>query len=311
MNKKENFLQSVYFKNPDYVPMTNEDILYIFTFDDIVKRENWRDRWGIEWKLEIEDMVPFPKGNPLDKIEKLEGYEFPDPDGLVLDEKVKYEISKVDRDKKLIIGNLPYLLFERAWALMGLENFMMALIDYPKACKYMLHKIASYAKKVFERYMEEYDVDGIKFSEDLGSQKALMISPVQFREFLLPEYEYIFENVIKEKKIIFFHSCGCVEDIAGDLASIGVTILNPIQASANNIEKIKRDTCGKMALYGAISTDLILRGTPEEVREETIRVLETLKPGGGYVCGPDQGFPYFPEENIKMLWKTAKEYGVY
>jgi len=159
--------------------------------------------------------------------------------------------------------------------------------------------------------MDEFDVDAISFSEDLGSQRSLLISPEQFKEFLLPEYKYIFENVVKEKKIINFHSCGCVDDIASDLASIGVTILNPIQASANNLEKIKNDTCGKIALQGGINCDLILRGTPKEVRKETIRVLEILKPGGGYICGPDQGFPNFPEENMKILWKTIKEYGLY
>jgi len=122
MNAKENFLQAIYFQKPDYVPMINEDIWYRLSFNDIVKRENWTDRWGVKWKLEIKDMVPFPKGNPLEDIEKLESYKFPNPDGLVLDEKVKYEILNVDRDKKLVIGNMAYLLFERVWALMGMEN---------------------------------------------------------------------------------------------------------------------------------------------------------------------------------------------
>ncbi len=70
MNKKENFLQAIYFQKPDYVPMTNEDIWYRFSFNNIVKRENWTDRWGVEWKLEKKDMVPFPKGNSLGACDK-------------------------------------------------------------------------------------------------------------------------------------------------------------------------------------------------------------------------------------------------
>ena len=116
---------------------------------------------------------------------------------------------------------------------MGMENFMMALIDYPDECHYLMHKIAEYDRRIFERYLD-LGMEVFSFSEDLGSQKSLMISPDLFRDFLMPEYVYIFEDVVKEKKIINFHSCGCVQDIVQDIASLGVTILNPIQAKAND-----------------------------------------------------------------------------
>jgi len=66
-----------------------------------------------------------------------------------------------------------------------------------------------------------------------------------------------------------------------------------------------------MALSGAIDTAVLATGTPAQVRAEVARVMETLKPGGGYICGPDQGIPGIPEENIVALWATAKEIGRY
>jgi uroporphyrinogen decarboxylase len=66
-----------------------------------------------------------------------------------------------------------------------------------------------------------------------------------------------------------------------------------------------------MALVGGIDTDLLLRGTPEDVKKEAIRVLEILKPGGGYVCGPDQYFPNIPISNLDALWDVVKSYGKY
>ena len=48
-----------------------------------------------------------------------------------------------------------------------------------------------------------------------------------------------------------------------------------------------------------------------EVYKETARVIEILKPGGGYICAPDQGFPDYPPENMNMLYKTAAELGKY
>lgn len=310
MNPKENYLEAIRFGSPQYMPLGNEPIWYSFSFDDIMKMENWTDRWGVGWRMEMEGVVPFPKKNPLSDIQKLAEYKFPDPAGLVLNERVKDELSKIDPSEKLVMGNLTYFVFERVWALTGMENFMMHLYDYPEEMHYLLHNIAGYARKVFDRYLE-IGIDGVGFSEDLGSQKALMISPALFREFILPEYLYAFENLIREKKIINFHSCGCIDAIAGDLAGIGVTVLNPIQARANNLKKVKDDTYGRMALSGAIDTDLLLRGTPDEVRKEVTRVVEILKPSGGYICGPDQHFPNFPQENVDMLWKTARELGRY
>lgn len=310
MQSKENFLEAIKFGKPEYVPIECEQIEYSFMFEDILKMECWTDRWGVGWEFRLEGTVPFPKENPLTDIRKLDGYRFPDPDGLVLSEKVKQELAHVDRERKLVFGSMTYLLFERAWSLMGMENFFMALLEYPDEVHYLLHQIAIYARKVFERYIE-LGADGISFSEDLGSQRVLMISPAHFRKFLLPEYKFIFENVIKEKKIINFHSCGCVDTIAGDLASIGITMLNPIQARANDLHKLKADTVGKMALKGGIDTHLIMSGTLEQVRKETIRVLEILKPGGGYVCGPDQHFPDMPGENMDALWSTVREFGKY
>lgn len=310
MNPKENYLEAMYFRCPKYVPMANEDIWYGFSFQNIMRMETWIDPWGVSWQVELPGTVPFPKGNPLEDIRRLADYKFPNPDDLVLDPTVYEQLTKVDPKNKLIMGNLVYLLFERAWALMGMDNFFMALLDYPAEMHYLLHNIADYARRVFDRYME-LGVDGVSFSEDLGSQKALLMSPCLFKKFLLPQYKYCFENLLKEKKIINFHSCGCIGAIAEDLASIGVTVLNPIQARANDLYKLKKVTHKRMALSGGIDTGLILTGTPEQVESEVIRVMEILKPGGGYECGADQYFPDMPKENMDALWRTAREYGRY
>ena len=132
-----------------------------------------------------------------------------------------------------------------------------------------------------------------------------------FREFFLPEYRYAFENVLRAGKMVFFHSCGCIHDIAGDLASIGVTELNPIQAETNDFARVKKDTVGKMALSGGIDVRLLATGAPEQVRREVIRVMEIMKPGGGYMCGPDQWLPDLPQENLDALFDTARDVGQY
>ena len=286
--------------------------LMIFaTFNDIIRLENWTDRFGITWEMGMPGVVPFPVVHPLADIEnQLDKYKFPDPDGLVMNQESLDRFKAVDKNNFLTVGHMTYFCFERAWALMGMDNFLAAIIEFPEQIKYIIHEVAKYARGVFDRYLE-MGVDAVSFSEDLGTQKALMMSPAHFREFFIPEYKFAFENVFKANKMVNFHSCGCVDEIAGDLADIGVKILNPVQARANDLHKIKSAVYKKTALEGGIDTHLLATGTPDEVKAEVIRVLEILKQGGGYICGPDQYIPGMTDENMQMLWQTAKDAGKY
>ena len=310
MNPKENFLEATHFGSPAYVPRANEAIWHTIQFEGVFRLESWTDSWGIGWEVGLENTVPFPKGHPLPSLDHLSDYHMPDPDDLVFTEDSKSWLSSVDRGEKVVCGHLFYLLFERAWPIMGMEMFLTALHTHPEEAHALCHGIADYARRVFDRYLE-LGVDAISFTEDLGSQRALMISPQMFRDFFLPEYEYCFENVLKAGKIVNFHSCGCVDAVAQDLADLGVTILNPLQARANDLRKVKQTTSGKMALQGAIDTAKLAGGSPVQVREEVIRVMEILKPGGGYICGPDQMIPGIPDENMAALWETAADVGEY
>jgi uroporphyrinogen decarboxylase len=310
MNAKENYLEAIRFGRPEYVPLGNEPIWYGFQFEGNFRLENWTDLWGVRWEVGLADTVPFPRGHPLPSLDRLEDYRFPQPGELGFTEAMRAGLAAVNRDEQLVCGHLTYLLFERAWAIMGMENFLLALLTHPQEAKAFLHGIAHFARGVFDRYLE-LGVDAISFSEDLGSQRALMISPTLFREFLLPEYLYCFENVLRAGKIIHFHSCGCIDAIAGDLAAIGVTVLNPIQHRANSLARVKAETQGRMALHGGIDTAVLAHGTPADVRREVETVMAVLKPGGGYVCAPDQSIPGIPPENMAMLWQTAQALGRY
>jgi uroporphyrinogen decarboxylase len=310
LNAKENYVEAIRFGTPERVPLGNEPVWHHLELAGNFRLESWTDRWGVRWEVGLEGTVPFPKGHPLPTLDRLDDYPIPDPDGLVLTDEMRDALRGVNRGEKLVCGRLTYLLFERAWAIMGMEGFLAALLTHPQEAHAFCHALADYARRVFDRYLE-LGVDGVAFSEDLGTQRALMISPALFREFLLPEYAYCFENVLRAGKVVNFHSCGCVEAIAGDLAGIGITLLNPIQARANDLRRVKADTFGRTALHGAIDTAMLAAGTPEGVREMVIAAFEILKPGGGYVCAPDQSLPGIPEENMAALWRTAAEIGKY
>jgi uroporphyrinogen decarboxylase len=94
------------------------------------------------------------------------------------------------------------------------------------------------------------------------------------------------------------------------LMELGVDILNPIQATANDLQQLRRATQGRMALQGGVSSATIVRGPVEVIRDEVAQRLWQLGREGGYFCGPDQGMPW-PEAHIQALRDAVDELGTY
>jgi uroporphyrinogen-III decarboxylase len=65
----------------------------------------------------------------------------------------------------------------------------------------------------------------------------------------------------------------------------------------------------ELCFFGGINTQRLPFVTPEQVREETLRCIEALGEGGGYICGPDHHLkPDVPGANAVALFETARGY---
>ncbi|MDF1513961.1 MAG: uroporphyrinogen decarboxylase family protein [Anaerolineae bacterium] len=89
--------------------------------------------------------------------------------------------------------------------------------------------------------------------------------------------------------IINFHICGVVLPLVDLFMDLGVNILNPVQATAIDLDALRSATQNKMALMGGISSATIVKGPPEAVRREAAGRMWQLGCNGGYFYRPDQG----------------------
>jgi uroporphyrinogen-III decarboxylase len=55
---------------------------------------------------------------------------------------------------------------------------------------------------------------------------------------------------------------------------------------------------------------VLINGTPESVREQTLQTLDIMAPGGGYVAGASHDYilPETPLENVLTMFDTVSEY---
>ena len=282
------------------------------------------DDWG-SGQIEIEPGVWFPGYHPLADaitIEQLENYQgWPDMDDPSRFIHVAEEAKKLAEENEYAIMATPWLMFpfERAFAMQGMDKFLLNMAMYPDFAVALLRKNLSLCKQLMGNFLTEIgeNIDIIKIGDDLGTQDRLMISPKMYRKLLKPIHAELIKHIKKFTKAkIFFHTDGDVFDLIDDFIEIGVDILNPIQTSAGKMANLKelKARYGKDLIFcGAVDTQHVLpNGTPEEVRQEMRRVINILGRDGGYMVASVHTIMHeVPPENILAMVDAVEEFGYY
>jgi uroporphyrinogen decarboxylase len=282
------------------------------------------DSWG-SGQTEISPGDWFPSVHPLPEArtaEDLEAYEgWPDMGDPTRIAHVQASARRLAEDNEFAILATPWLLFpfERAYAMQGMETFLLNMARDPDFARALLEKNAVYCKQLMGRFLQELgdNVDIIKIGDDLGTQENLMISPKMYREILKPIHaDFISFIKARTKAKIFFHSDGDVAPLIEDFIEMGVDILNPVQTSAgsmSDLPSLKKRFGNNIVFCGGIDTHRILPfGSTEDVRQEVRRVIQTLGPGGGFMVGAVHTvMDDIPPENVLAMVDAVEEFGHY
>lgn len=279
--------------------------------------------WG-SGATEVRPGEWFPMVCPLASattIAQIEDHPWPDMDDPTRVAHVAAEAAALAADGRYAIMATPWLLFplERAFAMQGMDTFLMNLALHPDFAEALLWKIQDLCKILMGHFLEALgpNVDIIKIGDDLGTQESLLMSPAMYRSILKPVHaDYI--DFIKRRTdaAVFFHTDGDVFPLIDDFVAMGVDILNPIQTSAgkmSDLTTLATQWGERVTFCGAVDTHRILpAGSPDEVREEVRRVIGILAPGGGYmVSSVHTIMDDVPAGNILAMVDAVEEFGRY
>ena len=218
-----------------------------------------------------------------------------------------------------LMGNFCAHVFAAGQLLRGFEAFMMDLVANPILAEAIMDAVVEVYLRRFERYAQAIGpfVQVINVNDDLGTQDAPQISPGLYRKRIKPYHQKLYRAMKAQcPAAIFLHSDGAIAPLIPDLIDAGVDILNPIQVSARGMDPVdlKREFGRDLVFWGAgCDTQYVLPfGTPDEVRGEVRRRLETLMPGGGFVFTTVHNIqPEVPPENVMAMYETVWEFGRY
>ena len=210
-------------------------------------------------------------------------------------------------------------LFEWSQFLFGMENTYLYMASEKKKLGHFLDRLAEVHLDTLERLLPKLRgfVQILVAGDDLGMQTGPQMSRQMYRELFFPRHKRIYGRAKELSGAhIFLHSCGGIYPLIPDLIDAGVEILNPVQTGARLMEpeRLKREFGRDLTFWGGgcDTQHTLVRGTPEEVREDVRRRLEVLAPGGGYVWNPIHNIMAdVPPENIVAMLDAAYEFSKY
>lgn len=322
MDSRERVIRAIEFDLPDRIPITNAALPAAFleygdrlreifarypsdfgvsrppsTYPEeayfLGKQRTYVDEWGCEWSMLQRGIMGQVKGHPLSNLKALEAYRFPKiPEP-------KYSLGDG--------GNL----FERMQWLRGFENLMVDLVARRKEICAMRDRIVEYNLELIRRSLE-FDIDGIVFADDWGTQRGLMISPSLWRQFFKPAYGRMFDEVKRARKHIFFHSDGYIMDIIPDLIELGVDVLAEAELQVNGIDALACKFGGRICFLGNLDTQGILPfGTVDDVKGHVIHAIRALASYDGGFIGDFEVHPDTPLRNVIAAFEAFAKYGRY
>ena len=250
-------------------------------FDDL-GGDCFKDVFGVVWDRSIDKDI----GNPIEPVIRepsLSGYTFPDPHADRFFEDIH---DKIERKPDLFrVYQVGFSLYERAWSLRGMENLLIDFLAHPDFVHEFFSTIADYNIAQVRKAME-YDIDAVVFGDDWGQQEGLVMGYDIWKEFIFPQLERMYRAVKEENRYVMIHSCGDVDELFEDLIGIGLNCFNPFQPEVMDVKSLMEQYRGRLAFHGGLSIQKTLPfGTVEEVRRESLELLESGKEGG-YIFSP-------------------------
>jgi len=348
MNARENYLKTVRFERPDYIPMTfhvNDSCWQHypqeFLFEEMEKhkllfpgfvppkgkyvpefskvansKQPYPDDFGCVWETLTDGITGTVTKHPLFSWEAYESYQMPDPSRCMGIGEVDWAAAEtwykqLKTDGHLTMGGLRHgHTFLQLCDLRGYENLTFDFVDEEPRLLKLITELEAFNAYIVDKYIS-FGVDVMSYPEDLGMQTGPMLSPAHFKQYIKPSYQRLMKPSRDKGIITHMHSDGDIRDLADDLIDGGVQIIN-LQDLVNGIDWIAGKFAGKTCIELDIDRQSVTPcGTPAQIDaliKEEVTKLSTKQGGLMMIYGL---YPCLPLENVSAVMDAMERYALY
>jgi hypothetical protein len=223
--------------------------------------------------------VKFPVETSADWVSYRERYRLDDPTRFIPESDIELVRRAVGEGRMVNVSLLGFYGQLRNW--MGIENLSLAFYDQPGLVEEMVGHWSELCARQIERLPADVPVDQVSWWEDMASRNGPLVSPAQFRQFLMPGYRRVMEAARRRGCVLSIVDCD------GDPAGLvpcwleeGVNVMLPleVQAGADPMEW-RRRYGPALLLRGGLDKEAVARG-PQAIEKELRRVRPLIDQGG-------------------------------
>jgi hypothetical protein len=259
-----------------------------------------------------------PTSHPLAQASRreIDAYPWPDPNQMDVSH-IRDEAASWQREYAVLGGDWsPF--WHDAIDLLGMENLYFSMDEAPEIVDAVLQHIVDYyaavSQRIFDAAADALDIFFI--GNDFGSQTGPLLNPTQFERFMMPHLKRLIDLGHVYSLKVQLHCCGGFEPLIPAMIAGGLDGLHAIQPCCGGMDLATLKTrYGRDILFnGAIdSHHVVIKGTPDSVRDATRKVLSIMAPGGGYVAGASHDYilEETPVENVVAMFDAVEEFGAY
>ena len=249
----------------------------------------------------------FPHAFPsIRSPEEIHSLELPDPvkDGLgpLMLNRLKLNQAFMEQAGHRIRFSISRGPLNIASYLMGATEFMLAMMTHPQETHALIRKITDYLLGFHKHQAEVFpSIDGILMLDDIIG----FISEDQFVEFALPYFKELYDCKLSVK---FLHNDANCMEMVHFLPDMGVNLFN--MGFDTDLNQLKELTKNKVTMLGNIPPrDVLAQGSPAEVKEATLNLLQGLKDRSRVIFSCGGGMPPgVSSENLAIFIETVKRF---
>ncbi|MFH1570753.1 MAG: uroporphyrinogen decarboxylase family protein [Gemmatimonadota bacterium] len=252
---------------------------------------HYRDAFGTVWRT---DELPPVVVEPGLKKPSFEGYRFPKLEDL-LDGATREATARQVAETPDSLTTVSIMCLWQSWYVRGFETTLMDCVAEEDFYGELLERFTELTLALVEA-SAGISADAIMMGDDWGDQRGVLIGPERWRRFFKPRYARIFAAIHRQGKLAIMHCCGSAAQIMGDIAEIGLDVLESVQPEAGGMNPygLKRAWGDRLTFWGGLgSQSTIPFGTPGQIRAEIRCLRREMGRGGGYILAPAK--PLRPE----------------
>ena len=269
----------------------------------------YTDNWGVRRRMTAE-LLPYAFAHPIRDMDDLRRFRVPDPrkDPLL---KAVRKTARYFKGRRavMLVGRA---VFAASWYLCGMERLLESYLLDAEFVRALARTVVEYNKELHRLAIEE-GADLIVLGDDYAHKSATIMSPQQFREFILPGLREVVENIKSRGAYCVKHTDGNIWGILEEIVDTGIDGIGPLEPGAGmDLAEVKRAVGDRVCVVGNVDVDLLCRGSAGEVRRATRALIDSVSPGGGHILSSGNSITSAVQpENFRAMVETAHQHGVY